>query len=70
MLWLGWLETIRSLTGDLVAVDEIIAMLPTIIGVAASWWLFYPLERRVREALLMRQLDEGRPVFGLPDRGV
>ena len=70
VLWLGWLETIRSLTGDLVAVDEIIAMLPTIIGVAASWWLFYPLERRVREALLMRQLDEGRPVFGLPDRGV
>ncbi len=70
VLWLGWLETVRSLTGDLIAVDEIIAMLPTIAGVAATWWLFYPLERRVREALLIRQLDEGRPVFGLPDRGV
>ncbi len=70
VLWLGWLETIRSLTGDLVAVDEIIAMGPIIAGVAASWWLFYPLERRVREALLIRQLDEGRPIFGLPDRGV
>ena len=69
VLWFGWLETIRSLTGDLIAVDEIIAMGPTIAGVAATWWLFYPLERRVREALLIRQLDEGRPVFGLPDRG-
>ncbi len=70
VLWLGWLETIRSLTGDLVAVDEVIAMGPVIAGVAATWWLFYPLERRVREALLIRQLDEGRPVFGLPTRGV
>ena len=70
VLWLGWLETIRALTGDLIAVDEIIAMGPIIAGVAATWWLFYPLERRVREALLIRQLDEGRPVFALPDRGV
>ena len=69
VLWLGWLETIRSFTGDLVAVDEVIAMGPTIAGIAATWWLFYPLERRVREALLIRQLDEGRPVFALPDRG-
>ena len=70
VLWLGWLETIRALTGDLIAVDEIIAMGPIIAGVAATWWLFYPLERRVREALLIRQLDEGRPVFALPDSGV
>jgi len=70
VLWMGWLATIRSLTGDLVAVDEIIALGPTIVGVAATWWLFYPLERRVREALLIRQLDEGRPIFGLPTRGV
>jgi STE24 endopeptidase len=70
VLWLGWLQTIRSLTGDLIAVDELVALLPTIIGVAATWWLFYPLERRVREALLIRQLDEGRAVFGLPARGV
>jgi len=70
VLWMGWLQTIRSLTGDLVAVDEIIALLPTVVGVAVTWWLFYPLERRVREALLIRQLDEGRPVFALPARGV
>ncbi len=69
VLWLGWLETIRSLTGDLVAVDEILAMGPIIAGVAATWWLFYPLERRVREAMLIRRLDEGRAIFGLPDRG-
>lgn len=70
VLGLGWLETVRGVTGNLVVIDEVLALLPTIGGVAATWWLYYPVERRVREALLIRFLDEGRAVFPLPDRGV
>ncbi len=69
VLVLGWLNTVRSAAGDVVALDEVLAMLPTIGGFAATWWLFYPVERRVREALLMRCLDEGDSIFPLPDRG-
>ena len=69
VLLLGWLDTVRSAAGDLVALDELLAMLPTIGGLAATWWLFYPVERRVREALLMRCLDEGSSIFPLPERG-
>lgn len=69
VLVLGWLDTVRSATGDMVALDEVLAMGPTIVGFAATWWVFYPVERRVREALLMRCLDEGSSIFPLPERG-
>ena len=69
VLLLGWLETVRSAVGNLVAIDEVLAILPTIGGLALTWWLFYPVERRVRDALLMRCLDEGSSVFPLPERG-
>ena len=69
VLGLGWLETVRSVTGDLVLVDEIVAMLATVAGVIAIWWIAYPMERRLREAVLLRQLDRGHPVFAVPRRG-
>ncbi len=69
VLGFGWLNTVRAAVGDVAGLDDILAMLPTLGGFAAIWWIYYPVEQRVREALLIRSLDEGRPIFAMPGRG-
>jgi len=68
VLLYGWLQAVRDTVGDLILVDEFIAMLPPILGAAALWWLHYPVERRVREALLIRRIDLGQPIHAIPSR--
>ncbi|MDY7109298.1 MAG: M48 family metallopeptidase [Planctomycetota bacterium] len=68
VLLAGWLRTVRHTVGDLVLVDELLTMLPPILGAAALWWLHYPIDRALREALLMRRLDLGKPVYPMPGR--
>jgi STE24 endopeptidase len=64
----GWLDAVRAVVGDGVLVDEFVAMLPPLVGVVGTWWAYYPIERRVREAVLLRQLDAGRAIFPTPTR--
>ena len=68
VLLAGWLRTVRVAVGDLVLVDELITILPPVLGAAALWWVHYPIERTLREALLMRRLDLGKPVYSIPGR--
>ncbi|MHC4128757.1 MAG: M48 family metallopeptidase [Planctomycetota bacterium] len=68
VLVFGWLEKVRAVVGDGVLVDEFVAMLPPLVGVVGTWWAYYPIERRVREAVLLRQLDTGRAIFPTPTR--
>jgi Zn-dependent protease with chaperone function len=68
VLVFGWLEKVRAVVGDRVLVDEFVAMLPPLVGVVGTWWAYYPIERRVREAVLLRQLDTGRAIFPTPGR--
>ncbi len=68
VLFCGWLEAIRRVTGDLILVDELIAMLPPLAGVMGLWWLNYPMERRIREALLIRRVDMGKSAHHIPTR--
>jgi hypothetical protein len=68
VLVFGWLDTVRAAVGDGVLVDEFVAMLPPLAGVVGTWWAYYPIERRVRDAVLLRQLDTGRAVFPTPTR--
>ena len=49
----GWLVAVRRVTGNLIVVDAVIAILPPIVGAIGLWWLHYPIERRLREALLI-----------------
>ncbi|MDZ4755214.1 MAG: M48 family metalloprotease [Phycisphaerae bacterium] len=62
----GWLETVRRIIGDLPAIDEMVALTPAFAAMAISWSLQAPMERRVREASLIRRLDEGLPVAPWP----
>lgn len=68
VLALGWLAALRSVTGDLILVDELLAILPPAVGVVGTYWVIHPIERRMREALLVRRLDEGKPVHQMPGR--
>ncbi len=69
VLAFGWLDVTRAGVGDVAGLDDILAMLPTLGGFAAIWWIYYPVEQRIRDALLIRSLDQGRAVFALPGRG-
>jgi Zn-dependent protease with chaperone function len=68
VLLFGWFDLVRARVGDLVLVDEVIALAPPIAGLLGAWWLQYPIERRLREAVLLRRLDRGSPIHPLPSR--
>lgn len=57
-----WPGAIRAVTGDLILLDELIAILPLIVTLMLAAYIIYPIERRLRDALLARHLDEGRPI--------
>jgi len=72
---LGWIDAVRAaldalgvgfLTGF--GVDELIGASPALVSIAAGWLLLHPIDRRMREALILRDLDEGRDVYALPRR--
>lgn len=66
VLIFGWLDVVRSVTGDLVAIDEVLAAIPPIAVLLLSWAAAEPVERRIREALLIRRLDEGLSIPPMP----
>jgi len=68
VLGLGWLDDVRTVTGDLVAIDELLALLPLCAAMMMTWWAWHPVERRVREAMLFRAIERGEGVHPLPSR--
>ena len=61
-LWQGMLIAIRQSAGDWILLDEMMAMALPLGMLAWGWWVYYPIDRRLREAPLMRRLDQGLPV--------
>ncbi|HZW09722.1 MAG TPA: M48 family metallopeptidase [Phycisphaerales bacterium] len=66
VLAVGWLDLVRGWCGDLVALDELVAAAPALGLLMASWAMTEPVERRVREALIFRRLDEGLSIPPMP----
>ncbi len=69
ILGLGTLDWLRSAIGNLILVDELGALSPLLVVLAIGWWAQYPLERRAREAVIVRALDWGEPVHRIEGRG-
>jgi len=65
----GWVGAVRGAIGDVPAVDELIAISPFIAVLVLSWWTWSGIERRLREATLLRRLDSGLDVRPIPMRG-
>jgi STE24 endopeptidase len=51
-----WGEQVRAWTGDLVVVDELLILAPVIVFMLAGWWSIEPIDRRLKEAMLWRDL--------------
>jgi STE24 endopeptidase len=58
ILFLGWLDVIRTHLGDYVLFDELIAISPALLLIVGTWWSMEPLERRIREAMLWQTLHQ------------
>ncbi|MCA9289397.1 MAG: M48 family metalloprotease [Phycisphaerales bacterium] len=64
-LTLGWIAQAGDAMGShLLAVVAGAALLSALL--TASWWSYAGIDRRLREAAMMRHLDEGRPIFRHP----
>jgi Zn-dependent protease with chaperone function len=68
VLVFGVFEVPRSILGDTIAIDELITALPFFAAITATEFIVYPLERRLRDAITIRNLDLGRPVHPFPPR--
>jgi STE24 endopeptidase len=66
VLGFGWLELLRSWMGNLVVIDELLAIIPGLVMVCLLWVVQWPIERLVRESLVIRRLDRGLPVHPVP----
>lgn len=64
----GWVPAVRSVTSDLILIDELIILAPVLITWSMGWWSIEPIERRVREASLVRDLDSGKPLYPIVTR--
>jgi len=68
-LALGALLLSRQTVGNLVLIDEALVLLPTLALLVAMWWSYYPIDRRLREAGLIGQVDRGGPIYAVWTRG-
>lgn len=58
----GLLEFVQSGIGDLILIDELLVMLPPLVALMGMWAVYYPIDRRLRDARLIADMDAGRPV--------
>jgi len=65
---LGWRDQVQDWLGDLVLADELVTAAPLLVFFAAVWWSMYPIERRLKDAVLWRDLHDGAPIHAPPTR--
>ncbi|MFK7962285.1 MAG: M48 family metalloprotease [Phycisphaerales bacterium] len=64
----GWLDWIRGFTGDLVLLDELLALVPAVLALTGLWAVNYGLETRVANSIRIRRIDHGMPIWPTPGR--
>jgi Zn-dependent protease with chaperone function len=69
----GWGATMtgavrRTLGANPILIPHLLTIAPPIIGLALSWAIHYPIVKRLREATLVRAIDEGRTIHPMPGR--
>lgn len=67
-LSLGALRVVRLALQHVVLIDELIVLTPTLLVAILAWWSYYPVDRRLREAVIFRHADAGRPVYPILPR--
>jgi Zn-dependent protease with chaperone function len=65
----GSLAAVREGLGEWIVVNEMLVLGPGLVAIAGMWWAYYPIDRRLREAALMRQIDAGSTIWPIWTRG-
>ena len=65
---LGFLTWLRELIGDWILLPDLAALVLPLGSVIVMWWAYYPIDRRLREATLIRQIDDGGPIWTIGSR--
>ena len=65
----GGLLLLRQPLSNLVFVDELLMLLPTLAMFVWQWWVYYPIDRRLRQAAVWRALDRGMTPPAIWTRG-
>lgn len=52
-----------------ILVDELLIMAPTMAMVIWAWWVYYPIDRRLRDIQLVYRIEEGLPIHPIWSRG-
>ncbi|MFI4897741.1 MAG: M48 family metallopeptidase [Phycisphaerales bacterium JB059] len=68
VLGVGWLDLVRDWMGDVVLVDELVALAPPVLALMYGYFAMYPIDRRLREAALLASIEQGAPVHPFPSR--
>lgn len=68
LLLTDWPSVVAPVVGHNEFAAKLVAILPLLLMVLAQWSSLYPIERRLRDAMLLRQLDSGLPVYSPPTR--
>ncbi|MAX24576.1 MAG: hypothetical protein CMJ19_08730 [Phycisphaeraceae bacterium] len=58
----GCLTWLRVTVGDWILLDEALLLMPTIVTQLLFWRVYYPVDRKVREAMAFNAIDNGEPV--------
>ncbi len=66
VMGLGWVGVVRSVVGDWPLIDELVASAPCLGALVLSLAAWHPIELRLREAAIFRELDRGGPVYPPP----
>lgn len=67
-LCVGWIAGVRHALGDLILLDELVIIAPSLAMLVWAWWAYYPIDRRMREATLISKLDAGMPIYPIHTR--
>ncbi|MFG0294076.1 MAG: M48 family metallopeptidase [Phycisphaerales bacterium JB050] len=70
VFWLDWLGIVRSGVGDVVLLDELLAVLPFLFALFALYGLGHGIQTRLQEAVMARWLDQGLPIPSPPSYAV
>jgi hypothetical protein len=56
---LGWLRWLHGTIGQWMLINDLIAIAPVISTLVLGWWAYYPIDRRMRQAALAWQFEDG-----------
>ncbi|MHC4975856.1 MAG: M48 family metalloprotease [Planctomycetota bacterium] len=58
----GWLVWVRGIVGDLVVLDEALAVAPALCVVICGWFSSARMEQVLRDAMVIRRVDAGQEI--------